>query len=208
MAAASVVREPKRQPVVSIGPTTTLSLVRERGSLPVPFERVVGCHALGDERGEDPGEGPSPASSARRNPPSRSRGSFAGTVWLVRELDAIPPELHRQFLDRVVERFELPAATRVLGTSGSTWSPTAATCPDEGPARQAAGQPAGSRLVYDRRARMSARDGEQRFVGRGRGEVFVRREHDLVAAMRGGVDLERPVVASGDVRGAVQERVA
>ena len=45
--------------------------------------------------------------------PSPNRGSFARTVCVVREVDAIPLELYRQFLDRVVAR-ELPAATCVL----------------------------------------------------------------------------------------------
>jgi ethanolamine ammonia-lyase large subunit len=35
-------------------------------------------------------------------------------LCVVREVDAIPLELYRQFLDRVVARFELPAATCVL----------------------------------------------------------------------------------------------
>ena len=39
--------------------------------------------------------------------PSPNRGSFARTVCVVREVDAIPLELCRQFLDRVVARFEL-----------------------------------------------------------------------------------------------------
>ncbi len=46
--------------------------------------------------------------------PSPNRGSFARTVCVVREVDAIPLELYRLFLDRVVARFEPPAPTCVL----------------------------------------------------------------------------------------------
>jgi ethanolamine ammonia-lyase large subunit len=46
--------------------------------------------------------------------PSPNRGSFARTVCVVREVDAIPLELYRQFLDRVVARFEFPTVTCVL----------------------------------------------------------------------------------------------
>jgi hypothetical protein len=117
---------------------------------------------------------------------SPNRGSFARTVCVVREVDAIPLEVYRKFLDPWWRGSSSRRRRACSRTSGSTRSPSCRT--RRGEATRPAGCrflgwfTAGSRLVHDRRARMSARDGEQGVVGRGRGEVLVRREHDLLAA--------------------------
>ena len=70
----------------------------------MPLERVVGCAAL-TTSGEGPRRGTEPcfvgAAEICSFPEPRT---FARTVCLVRHLDTIPPELHEQFLDGVLER--------------------------------------------------------------------------------------------------------